>query len=113
MRSFSLAFLLGILLLQNFSYLPNKSWVGVIIITAIAIKLSSKKLWKILYLPIAFSLGFAWCIGFVYFQTAWALEKNMEGKNVTIIGYVASIPDHSKKITAFLFSLKEIQFENK
>lgn len=113
MRLFSFAFLSGILLLQNFSYLPNKKWVWIIIIIAISIRIFLSKYKKYISIPIICSLGFAWCLWYAHTQSAWILPDHLEGKTITATGYLASMPDTSDHMTAFLFSIKTIQFENK
>lgn len=107
MRLFSLAFLLGILLLQQFSYLPETKWLW--IITASAILLGWFRIFR---LPIAIALGFAWCLWYVHTQMSWTLPDNFEGKTLTAEGSIASIPDSSQFLTSFLFSVKTLQLDN-
>lgn len=107
MRLFSLAFLLGILLLQNFSYLPDKKWVW--IIAAISILLSY---WKYLRLPMACALGFAWVLWFAHHQSEWKLSDHFEGKTVKVTGRISSIPAVEQGITSFLFHLQKIELNN-
>lgn len=106
MRLFSLAFLLGILLLQNFSYLPDKKWVWIIFFIGILLSY-----WKYLRIPTACALGFAWVLWFAHSQSAWKLPDDFEGKTVKVTGNISSIPHSEQGITNFLFSIKKIQFE--
>jgi competence protein ComEC len=103
MRLFSLAFLLGVLLLQQFSYLPDKKFVW--LLTCIIPFLYFKYARPI----IAFVLGFAWALWFAHHQMSWTLSSELEGKPVIITGRVASIPENSLLGTNFLFSLKKFQ----
>lgn len=104
MRLFSLAFLSGILLLQHFSHLPDKKWIGIILIFAIP-----AAAFKYLRLPCVCALGFAWVLWYAHLQTSWVLAENVEGKSVSVIGAIASIPDTSYHSSSFLFSIKTLQ----
>lgn len=85
-----------------------------IIFLIIILKLFQKKLLTSRYLKlcVGFSLGFAWALCYAHMQSTWTLPTNLEGKNLIITGYIASIPDVSEHRTSFLFSLETIQFEN-
>src|SRR4051812_5242376 len=100
MRTFTLAFLLGILLLQYFPFLPEKKWLF-LLVTLVAITSQI----KFLRLISASILGFTYVFCFVHTQTAWTLPPAFEGKTVLITGYIASIPDVSDHRTAFLFKI--------
>lgn len=113
MRLFSLIFLLGILLLQQFPYLPDKKWIILIISIAIFSRVFLSKYRKYVSILIIGALGFAWCLWYAHAQSVWTLPDNLEGKTIVATGHVASIPDTSDHITAFLFSIKTIYFENK
>lgn len=106
MRSFSLAFLLGVLLLQNFSFLPDKKWAIGIMIFYIVAKIAFHKKWHYLRLPAACACGFAWCVWYANAHLAWTLPSELEGKTIAISGYIASIPNVSPYRTTFLFATK-------
>lgn len=101
MRSFILAFLLGVLTLQQFKTLPNLHWIILFIPLALILKIFSKKF----ILFTAFLLGFSWTLWFAHHHANWNLPKELEGKTIVITGYIKSIPDISSHQTAFLFSL--------
>lgn len=107
MRTFSLAFLLGIVVLQNFSHLPATHWIWI----CLAISISAL-FWRFLRLPAACLLGFAWCLGFSHAEMHWTLPDSFEGKTLTAIGYIASIPATSEQMTSFQFAVQTLQFEN-
>jgi competence protein ComEC len=149
MRSWTLAFLCGVLLLQPFSALPPLYLVLLLVLASALIlglskytrifnslfKRSENKIKKTgwhggegshcerngiprsdrtpVNLSIAVILGFAWCLWFAHSQSAWRLDETLEGKPLTVTGYIASIPDKNLRGTGFLFSLKDVQFENK
>ncbi len=108
MRTFTLAFLCGIVLLQNFSKLPNLNWAWGIIFFIAATAILFKKHWKYWRLSVFFLLGFVWALLYAHSRFSWSLPENIEGKTVTLIGYVATIPDINEKRAAFLFSLKKL-----
>lgn len=108
---FSIMFLVGVLLLQHFSYLPGKEWVGIIIIIVSSIFIFCYKYRTYSLIPLAILLGFAWCLWYAHGQLAWKLPTTLEGKTVEVEGYVASIPSTEDHITSFLFSVKAIYFE--
>lgn len=104
MRLFSLAFLLGVLFLQNFTHLPAQQWIWILLIIAIIIVR-----WNFLRLALAFILGFAWCLWYAHHQMSWTLPENLEGKTILVKGNISSIPDISQHKNAFLFSLQEVE----
>ncbi len=93
----SLAFLCGIVLLQQFSSLPNKYWVGICLLCITL---------KRFHILIAFILGFTWALWFAHMQSSWTLPKNLEGKPIYITGIIASIPKVANHRTSFLFKLE-------
>src|SRR5579863_2008302 len=106
MRLFVLLFFSGILLLHFFATLPDLKWT--LLATAIALVFIIHKNTRILA---TFAFGFAWSLFYVQTISSWSLPENLEGKTITIYGAIASIPDDSKSMTSFLFSLKKIQSE--
>ncbi len=112
MRSWILAFLAGVLALQFFSHLPNGySVASLFAIFCLCIMLFYKH-WHTLRIPFAFLCGFTWCFYCAHTQLAWALPENLEGKTLSITGYIASIPNPNPLGSSFLFQLKKIKSEN-
>lgn len=103
MRSFTLAFLLGILLFQQLSFLPNLYWAMTLFIFIFLLR------WRYVTLLSACAMGFIWSLLYAHFLLSWQLPENSVGKNISINGYIASIPANEKYGTSFLFSLKELQ----
>lgn len=95
MRIFAISFLLGILILAQFTCLPNKFWLIPIILFGLIC-------FKDLRMITGICFGFAW--GLYVCHSQWILPNELEGKNVTITGYIASIPAHTKIGETFLFS---------
>ncbi|MDR3491877.1 MAG: DNA internalization-related competence protein ComEC/Rec2 [Gammaproteobacteria bacterium] len=104
MRLSCLAFLLGVVFLQFFSVLPT-IYVSIIIFSlAIFCKISfKKKIWKMIRLLIASALGFAWALVYAHMIMTNKILVSDEGKDITLSGYIASIPHASSDQTNFLF----------
>ena len=109
MRSWTLAFLLGVLLLQKFSFLPSAKFIALIIIFAIVCQFYFK---NYLRLPVAFALGFAWCLYYAHSQSAWVIPENWQGEDLIVTGYISSIPNGTFLGKSFLFSPQEIKYKN-
>jgi competence protein ComEC len=108
MLSWTLAFLLGVLLLQYFSSLPNKIIIYVSLLIVVLAGAALRRWWKILRIPIAILLGFTWILWYAYEQSAWTLPDHLEGKPITVTGYIASIPNITQQGVSFLFALKNV-----
>lgn len=106
---FSLSFLCGILFLQSFSHLPSVGWMmGILFFSILSIVFCIRK--KSRYIKFFYGLiaGFFWALFFSYHILSWTLPSEWEGKTVSTVGYVASIPDVSSHGVSFLFSLREL-----
>lgn len=102
---FSLLFLIGDLLLQQFKKLPNEGWVIVILLFSLLLFFPRNKSLKKLA---ALALGFAWTLFYAHDELSWVLPDALQGKTVIATGYIASIPNTAAQNTVFLFSLKKI-----
>lgn len=116
MRLFSLAFLCGILIFQQFSYLLSLKWIIVNIGFCIFIWIIAKKFSKYIFLfrlLIGILLGLSWCLGYAHYQLSWKLPTELEGKTVLIQGQIHSLPSFSSHRVYFLFYLNQMTFANK
>ncbi len=109
MRSWTLAFLLGILLLQQFIFLPSIIFLGMIVTIIVTLEFFFIKKYQFLRYISAISLGFLWALLCAHKVLSWNLPTEIEGKPLLIRGYIASIPNEIDNGTSFLFSLKTIQ----
>jgi competence protein ComEC len=107
----ALAFLSGVMLLQNFNHLPAFPIVMTIIMAMLMVVCFAWRYWQYIELPIWIGIGFVWCLVYVYMQIAWTLPDNLEGKTIQITGIIASIPEVDKQRTAFEFALNSINGE--
>lgn len=57
---------------------------------------------------IIFFCGFFWSLIYVHATLAWNLPENLEGKNLSIMGYVADIPIKKFGRTSFIFKTETI-----
>lgn len=103
MLLFTLTFLLGDVLLQQFSHLPNLFWISGFIVFFIFIFYFNKKI------ALGMLLGFFWTFFYAEMHLAEKLPNELEGKKMIVRGYIAAIPNISKNSAAFLFSLNQIQ----
>lgn len=106
MKTQSLAFLLGVLLLQSFVQLPGQYWVGIILLIVLSGFFIKRNLF--VNLTIAFLLGIAWSLWYAHHQLNWRLPAELEGKNIQVSGYIASLPSHSSRQDSFLFYATQI-----
>jgi competence protein ComEC len=106
MKITSLAFLFGILLLQNFIFLPKLYW-ALMVLPAV-ILLLFKKRGIIVNLLITSLIGFIWSLVYAHLHLDWTIPKELEGKTVQATGYVASLPVYSNHCRSFLFLLKKL-----
>lgn len=99
MSLFSLAFLCGVLLLQQCSHLLSNYLEFIFLLLALIIRKP---------IVVAFMFGLVWALFFAHMQLSWELPKNLEGKVIIISGFVASIPEVANKQTNFLFKLDKV-----
>lgn len=105
----ALAFLSGIMILQDFSFLPSIHVVLTLIVLAILFLFLCHSGWFFLKWPALCMLGFAWCFIYINFQSTWHLPDSLEGKTLTVTGWVASIPESDEKRSTFLFAIDHVQ----
>jgi len=109
MRSWVLAFLLGVLLLQQFTFLPAGYWILLAALSAFLIELFFVKKYRFFRYFSAVLLGFSWAAWYVHVLFSWSLPAELEGKPMLVSGYIASLPNTTETRTSFLFSLETIQ----
>lgn len=102
---FTFAFLAGDLLLQIQPQLPTTVSLMILLSLAILFILINKYV-RYSYLLGVLTLGFVWSAWFAWSLMSWQLPKKLEGKSITIEGYVASIPHELPHLTQFLFSIE-------
>lgn len=109
MRSWTLAFLCGVLILQTFTFLPSKEWVVYGVLLTFFIEFIFRKRYPYLRYISAFLLGFSWVLWYVLGLYSWNLPVEWEGKPLIINGYIDSIPDNTDSKISFLFLVENFQ----
>jgi len=105
MRSGTIAFLSGILCLQGFSHLPATGWIALLGLTVpVALLLNSR--WR---LAAWLASGFLWALFSAHQILALSLPIEMEGQDVFVEGYIASLPEADSRRVRFLFDVKTLQ----
>src|SRR5579872_326206 len=107
MRSYSLAFLCGVLLFQQFTFLPAKYWLFIVAFIILIIEIIFVKKYSFLRYLSAILSGFTWMLFYVHVLYSWNLSHEMEGKPLIVRGYIASIPNNANNQISFLFSLEK------
>jgi competence protein ComEC len=106
--SWTLLFLGGILVMQQFHALPSVYWVSIALVFSIATQLFFLKYKIKTKLLCAFVAGFLWAFFTAYMQLSSRLPVELEGKIIPVTGYIASIPNAGQFGTSFLFSLQKL-----
>lgn len=95
MRSGTIAFLLGVLFLQQFIALPDSNWVWLLVVS-LPLSLLIKYPFN---LPGWFFSGFFWTLLFAQSVLSTGISPQYEGKNILIQGQIASLPlKHERRV---------------
>ncbi len=93
-----LSFASGVLFLQLQPELPGMAWIGLFVLMPCFF---SRK--KILYLPAAFAAGFCWTLGMAHLRLADRLAPELEGRDIELVGIIASLPAVGERSLRFEF----------
>jgi competence protein ComEC len=99
-----LSFASGVLFLQLQPELPGMAWYGLF-----ACLLCFALRARILYLPAAFAIGFAWALGMAQLKLADRLAPELEGRDIELVGIVASLPAAGERSLRFEFEPESSQ----
>ena len=94
----NLSFALGVLFLQLQPVLPGMAWAGV---CALPLLLSCWR--RIFWLPAAFAAGFCWTLGMAHLRLDDRLAAELEGRDIELVGVVASLPAIGERSLRFEF----------
>lgn len=109
MRLAILAFATGILALQLRAELPAATWLGVAAAFGAALLVASRR-WRLLAIPGAALIGFAWAGGWAMHRLADELPSSSEGRDVKIVGVVAGLPQPFENGVRFDFDVERAGF---
>ena len=114
-----LAFVLGVSLLQRQAELPELIWaLGLlpILITALHFRhcssISSVTVGKILLFIFSIGIGFFWAATFAHWRMADSLPSAWEGRDIQVIGVIATLPQTSDRNVRFQFDVEEVLTES-
>ncbi len=97
----ALSFLAGLLLVQQFSALPDSQWlIAGVIVGGI---LAWLRYWRWLF----FVVGVLWATVFAMAALADRLSEALEGLDIPVKGIIAGLPERDEKRTRFDFIVKE------
>jgi len=108
MTFLSLAFLSGVLFLQEFSQLPSRGWIAVAFICCFLCYKLKARAYPIL---IAVLLGFSWCLWQAHAVASFTLKPEWEGRPLWLEGEVISLPRVSPHQTSCVFRIRSIRDE--
>lgn len=98
----AIAFLLGILLVQQLPELPSPQWLWTAIPLAMIPWLWRPCHW---YIPWTFAAGVLWALCFAHLRLSHTLPSALIGRDLDVQGYVASIPDTDEDRLRFTFEI--------
>jgi competence protein ComEC len=91
-----LSFASGVLFLQLQPELPGIAWFGLLALLPLG-------RWRALRIPAAFALGFCWALGMAQLKLADRLAPELEGRDIEVVGVVASLPAVGERGLRFEF----------
>jgi competence protein ComEC len=97
------AFAAGVLFLQLQPELPGIGWVGLF---AVFPAFFFRR--KIFCLPAAFAVGFCWALGMAQLKLADRLPPELEGRDVEVVGVIASLPAIGERSLRFEFEPESV-----
>jgi len=118
MRTWAVAFLIGVFCIRLLPQLPNFWWSGVAVICLIPLGYLTRS-HLALRLSLAILLGFCWAATYIGWHLAWKLPQGIEGKTVTVVGHIANIPQtepagqQQLSRVSFAMALSTIQYQGK
>ncbi|MGS0743432.1 DNA internalization-related competence protein ComEC/Rec2 [Glaciimonas sp. GG7] len=113
MRSFIIGFLIGVSFLQTQAALPSGLFIGIAILSAAFAALLAYKFQHRFFTISALAtaggiLGFCWAALYAHYYLQQELPVEWEGRDVTIIGTVASLPTHFEQGVRFNFAVEKV-----
>lgn len=98
----SIAFFLGVLLLQQQEALLPFDRVWLLPFIVFAMPLS-----RVPRLALAFAAGFLWALLFAHLALAERLSPDLEGSDLVVEGWPASIPEYGRRSVRFIFEVEQ------
>src|SRR5262245_24336570 len=98
MTAVILSFACGVLVVQGLPVLPAAGWLGMALL---GLGIFSRK--RFLQIPAAFALGFCWAFACAHVRLADRLAPELEGRDLEVVGVVASLPAQGERSVRFEF----------
>ena len=96
----AVAFAAGAALLQQQAALPASAWVWLL-------PFLMPLLWlRRLVVPVCFLIGFLWAAGWAHWRMADRLAPELEGRDIAVVGVVASLPAVGERSVRFEFDVE-------
>ncbi|WDZ94467.1 DNA internalization-related competence protein ComEC/Rec2 [Herbaspirillum sp. WKF16] len=113
MRSLIIGFAIGIGLLQMQARLPGLEWYVAGLVLAALLAFTAWKFWQpFLRVPLLLTcgawLGFLWAAAFAQYYLDQELPAAWEGREVTVIGTVADLPDRDAQGLRLRFDIEQV-----
>ena len=96
-----LSFACGVLFLQLQAELPGSGWFGLCVLLFLCRT-------KALRIPAAFALGFCWALAMAQWRMADRLAPGQEGRDIEVVGVVASLPAAGERSLRFEFEPESV-----
>lgn len=109
MRTNILAFVLGVWLLQQQAVLPGLAWVGLLLPLWLAGRFLPKVPRRLLVWVIFLGLGFFWAAFIAQLRLADTLPSVWEGRDIQVVGVVASLPVETERGLRFTFDVERVK----
>lgn len=113
MQILGLMFVAGAWVLQQLVALPDMRWGMFLLLLALLLWLLRKKprlLWirRLGWLVVAGMAGFMWAAFFAHVRLADALPADWQGRNIALVGVVASLPQVNERGQRFEFDVERV-----
>lgn len=113
MRSAILGFVLGVVLLQNQAALPERYLLALLVAIALALMLLARRMRRpVIKFPLLAAggslSGFAWAALFASHYLAHELPSEWEGRDITVVGTVDSLPYQVPQGVRFNFRVERV-----
>ena len=106
-----IAFLFGILFLQQFSSLPNILWCWVLFLVCLLPFITHDfRFGQIIRVCLLFIMGFLWALLRAHLILDSGLPDKLQGKDLLVTGVVASIPIEDKRKRRFEFNIESLEY---
>ncbi|HYG13340.1 MAG TPA: DNA internalization-related competence protein ComEC/Rec2, partial [Methylophilaceae bacterium] len=111
MQALGLMFVAGVWMLQQMPSLPGSGWLLPLAVVALILWLRRQRtdsLQRLGWLVLATGAGFMWAACAAHLRLADALPSAWEGRDIEVIGVVATLPQHNERGQRFEFDVEQV-----